>query len=368
MEQKKKIGLLTFHRSENYGALLQAYALQQVLVDKYQYNLQIIDYVSRDTLQSYAIFNIGHSSIVKKLALFFLTLYRYPELKRKKNKFRFFINQKLFLTSEKYTKSLELYNNPPTFDFYLTGSDQVFNPERKDRNIYYLDFAKGAKIAYAPSFGISFFSEKQKNEIFDYLKEYKSLSCRENAGADFISKIINKKTETVLDPVFLLDVKEWKRILLLPKKENFIFVYDLNGGDDLIYLANKIKEKTGFKIICLTRKVYKKYNVDKQIYDLGPSEFLGYISKAAYVVTDSFHGISFSIIFKVKFIPYIALSKASSRIETLLSSLKLSNLLIRKVDLNLYIFSEKTYANLSYKNELDRLKLKSFEFLTESFK
>jgi len=366
-----KIGILTFHTSENYGAVLQAYALQETLKREFNSSeVEIINYAPITTKKSYRIYKYKSNNIIKQFLLYCLTTYYYFALKNKKNKFYSFVNNFLNLSNQTYLTELEFLGNIPNYDVYITGSDQVFNPNNpNNKRIFFLDFPKNKskKIAYAPSFGVTQFSDEQKEKITSFISSFDALSCRENEGANFLTKITGKKVPVVLDPVFLLSEKEWNKVIVLPKtKDKYIFIYDLNGGEALVKIANKIKGKTGYKIVCCTSKITAFYHIDKQLYNLGPQEFLGYIKNAEYVVTDSFHGTAFSVVFNKKFYSYIAFSKTSSRIISLLKNLGIDNRLVLKESLSSFHVENKLFNSNKYLNKLDDLKKKSILYLSDN--
>lgn len=363
-----KIGILTFHTAENYGAVLQAYALQETLKREFdKAEVEIINYAPLSTKRSYRIYSSKSKNVIKQFLLHCLTSYHYLSLKRKKNKFYFFVNKFLNLSNKTFLNQFDFFNNIPEYDVYITGSDQVFNPKNpNNKRIFYLDFPKNdnKKIAYAPSFGITQFSEEQQKEIAYYVSSFDGLSCRENEGAEFLATITGKEIPTVLDPVFLLSSKQWDEIIKPPEiKQKYIFIYDLNGGKNLVTIANKIKKETGFVIICCTRKITAFYDVDKQIYSIGPQDLLGYIKNAEYVVTDSFHGTALSIVFNKKHYSYIASEGTSSRIISLLENLGISNRVILKRTISTFSFDNELFMSNNYLEKLEDQKKESIIYL-----
>jgi len=293
-------------------------------------------------------------------------LLKYVQLKSRKNRFFKFVEEELALT-ERYDNQEGFLKNVPEFDIYIAGSDQVFHPRSKYLKTYYLGFDKknSIKIAYAPSFGMSAFSQEIANELKDYLADFDALSCREQDGANFIESIVNKNVPAVVDPTFLLSADEWNEMLIPPaSKEKYIFIYDLNGGENLVKIANKIKKETGFKIICQTQKAHVYYNVDEIVLNTGPREFVGLIKGAQYVVTDSFHGVAFSVFLKVKFLTYIAMPNASTRVRSMLASFGLSNRIIENGQAESYVFS--SIWNSDYQGLLTEKVLESERYLLQA--
>lgn len=358
----KKIGILTFHAADNYGAVLQAYALQCYLESKGNH-VEIIDFVTPQVEKANNIFFVSKRGVLSKWIVKGLILLNYRKLKSRKNGFDHFRRTYLHL-SRRFTSVEDIKTNGNGLGkhVYITGSDQVFNPLIKNAEIYYLGFetAKAIKVAYAPSFGIKDFSLVDE-KIRNLIKEFDYLSCREKDGAEFLATVCGRPVPIMADPVFLVDAMWWKSILPEQKLRNYVFVYDLNGGKSLIRLANKVKQATGLPVICLTARKYTKgrYDVDRLCYDLSPCEFLSYIRGADYVVTDSFHGLAFSLLFKTKVISYVALPVSASRIYSIMDWLDLTKQVVEDVDK----FRMNTITFPEYTSKLDKLIVGSKRFL-----
>lgn len=363
----KKIGIITFHTADNYGAVYQTYALQNYIENNYNVKVEIIDFCTKKHLSAYNIFRRKSNSYIKNIVLQLITLFRYKQLHDKKEKFRVFRDKYFHLSEKKYQSEDELLNKIELYDIYITGSDQVFNPNNEFLRGYYLDFPKknSKKIAYAPSFGISNFSDDISKKILPYLVDFDYLSCRESDGAKYMSSLLNKNIPVVVDPVFLLNKISWEKIMKIPKIDRkYIFVYDLCGGENLILLSQKIKKSTGLNIICATNNIRKRYNDCVSKYNIGPAELIGYINNAEYVVTDSFHGTSLSLILGTKVISYIALKHASGRLVSIMGQLGLTNQIVE--DLNSFKIENIDFNE--YQSKLDNFISESKRFLLNSLK
>jgi len=322
-----RIGILTFQSSHNYGAMLQAYALQRLINSSYPNSAKIIDYVEKD----YKIFTKPTS--LKSYFLLFVKLTKVILLLQKKRRFLSFHNNYMDCT-RKYSSYSELEKNCNDFDIYISGSDQVFNPRNAYHKAYYLNFISNKlkrKIAYSPSFGLSSVPDIMKAELAHMLNDFDSLSCRETEGANIIKELTGKVVDVTLDPVFLLDPKEWLQIESNPKgiKGPYILVYALVGKKKQIEIARKVKQITGLQVVLLTNQIYPYVKVDKSIFNAGPREFVWLFRNAEFVVTDSFHGTAFSLTFLKNFYSIIAIERASSRIRNILSKLGLTNRIIK---------------------------------------
>lgn len=373
----KKIGILTFHYALNYGAVLQAFSLLRNC-EVLGYDVEIVNYFTREHEVANRIIFDKHRGVVKSLFYTILVFPNMLKLWRKQRRFNQFREEALRL-SRRYKTATELLNNLPDKDAYITGSDQVFNPVSDDNiSVYYLEFTKRTdqrKIAYAPSFGISTFDISFRKRIYNLINDFDYLSCREDDGAVFLSNITGRDVPTVLDPVFLWGAPQWRKVMspyrgINKCRNGYIFVYDLNGREHLLLLAKKLQNKTNLPIVCLTTKKYLigRLHAGQTILDAGPREFLSLIANASFVVTDSFHGVAFSIVFQKKFLAFNALPKASQRIKSLLEDLSLSERFI--VDTS--VDDDSIYAVVGKENNyIDRLNVliaSSRLYLEESLK
>lgn len=373
----KKIGILTFHFPINYGAVLQAFALSKAC-QLMGGDVEVVNYFSTNQERANNIFLDKQRGCLKSMLYVLLVLPYWQRLWRKKHRFQDFIKNHINISPRfKNLEELELGLGPK--DIYLTGSDQVFNPV-SDGNIkvYYQSFHNkriGIKAAYAPSFGISSFSEDLSNKIRPLLCDFDYLSCREDDGAAYISSLTGNNTPVVLDPVFLLSASEWSKCAIKDvqsnyQDESYIFVYDLNGRNNLISIANKIGQKKNLPIICLTTKKYNvsRYRVDEIIMDAGPLEFISLIRDADTVVTDSFHGTAFSILFNKKFVTYNALPRASVRITSMLNKLNLQKHFVEDIHISSDELCSIREIDNSYQDELHRLIKISKDYLFKCIK
>ncbi len=329
----KKVGILTFHDALNYGAVLQAYALQTFLSQQGNLDVEIIDY-KPDYRKSFAPQKFSSRNPLKKVVAKILNLYYSDSFKKRDNRFIDFATDSQHLSERKYRSIEDFEKYCDEYDILITGSDQVFNPKR-DSKIYYLGFNANncLRVAYAPSLGLSSISIETENMIAPWVRAFDAISCREESGAKILGKIRGSGVDVVCDPVCLLSKEQWNELAVQPSNKDFIFVFDLNGGEPLFTLARKLSEQTGMPIIYSALKAIHPYvnNCDTR-HDLGPKEWLGYISKASYVVTDSFHGTMLSLILGTPVINKIAVKSTSSRITSIMSRLGVQNQMIDEIN------------------------------------
>lgn len=363
----KKIGIFTFY-ANNYGANWQAYALQKYIKFNHSEDVEVIYFqTEQHAKNNKVVFTIKSNNPIKQFIINLLTLYRYLSIKKKQKRFEIFRNTNIPFSNERYTTVDEVLTSIKHKDIYITGSDQVFNIENPYYKVYYLGFKKNdsKKVAYAASFGTSTFDDAYTNRIKDFINDFDHLSCREAKGAEYLSKISNNKVAHVVDPVFLLDKKDWLEIAHIPKDDKYIFVYDLNGGYELLDLAYRVKEQTGYKIVCCTNKASKIYKkADKVLFSLGPAEVIGYISNAEYVVTDSFHGTAMALIHDIKTLSYIALPKKSERLTSLMFKLGIEQQVVHREDLNTFNIEDIDFKE--YRHRLEKEITISREYLKKA--
>ncbi|MBT2572026.1 polysaccharide pyruvyl transferase family protein [Planococcus sp. ISL-110] len=313
-----KTGTLTFHNVTNYGAMLQAYALQKY-IHKLGIENEIIDFYPNTTKQ------VVNRSIFKKASYYMLRL---PELviKRKKiEKFNDFKNGFLSISSEKFYGDDDINNGIINYEAYVVGSDQIWNTQiTNNSQTFYLNFVDNKrKIAYAGSFGKTELSLEEKENIGNYLTSFDSLSVRESEHQKILEEVYNITTNHVLDPVFLLNKQEWISIaapIKLPSK--YILVYVLENSAILHAHAKEMSKKLDAEILYISMIPEKIKG--KVITGIGPREFLYAFENATYVCTNSFHGTAFAIIFNKQF-SVVRHTRRNSRIESLLQLAELSH-------------------------------------------
>lgn len=304
-----KIGIITF-TVHNYGAQLQAYALQRKL-SLMGYNVEICDVTIEPASEK---IRIKEKRKEWLRALFssdcFRTLGRLSDklYNRKDNRidksvgkgFKEFKNQYLHC-SPTYTADF-LRKNPNVYDVYIVGSDQVWNYMMSSiLDIYFLEFTKKQRISYAASFGINKIPNSLKKLYSKYLDNFDAISLREQNGVDMAKRLTKKEVVKVVDPTFLLSVEEWKDIFdnsCLPE-EPYIFVYDLIDSNYLTDYVLWLSKNEDLKIVSVAGKT--------------PRQFIALLANAKYVVTTSFHGAALAINFGV---PFMAICRSSKSTNT----------------------------------------------------
>ena len=330
---KKKIGIVTFHNAHNYGAVLQVFALQNVL--KEENDVEVINYRNREVEAIYKIFRINKKNIFTICKSLFGDFIYYRKDKKRYKSFNEFINNNLNLSKE-YKNEKQLLDNPPKLDIYITGSDQVWNYSiAKNVNIYTLNFGGEdvKRISYAASIG-------EETFYSDYLEQYKNniskldaISVREKSAQTYIQKLINKEVALTLDPTLLIKKEEWDKYIIDKKEKNekYIFAYIVEDNEECFKILNYLSGITGYKVIYAGRRNKNIKNILENAYSRGPLDFISLIKNAEYVIATSFHATVFSILYHKKFwiIPHI---KTGGRVTSLLETLEIRNRAVDSLD------------------------------------
>ena len=343
----KKTGIITILNVNNYGAELQAFALHHKLKHM-GYDNEIINYLYyknplyKSEVDSRPLIKTSIKNKLKDFALKWIDKYsafRYPEI-AKKRKLRFFDFHKEHTSLSKVYKSYsELYEAKLDYENYVVGSDQVWNPNNGTNLApYFLTFApkEANKVAFASSFGVGEISESYYSKYKEWINNLVHIGTRETSGVELIKNITGRSVAHVVDPTLLLTKKDWEGLMVPYKHENpyiLLFIFKKNSYAE--ELAYKIQEKTGFKIIRVCKNEMPLESDDKilNIRDFGPLEFLGLYSGASVVLTTSFHGSVFSLIFEKPFYTITPASKNNnSRQESLMRVVGLENRLLREGD------------------------------------
>lgn len=307
-----KIATLTFHASHNYGSVLQAYALSKQL-ELMGNEVQIINFRSQAQKEVFKR-KPNLKSFRNKVFFFFI----YKKIYKRYDEFERFINSVLPVTEKEYQTCEQLHEIENSYDAFVCGSDQIWNPVCQDFNsAYYLQFlsenARAKKIAYAPSFGKHEFDEAITKQINAWAKDFDSISVRELKGKAVLNEIDPAKISVVCDPVVLLDKMYWDELAAEPNiKEPYMLVYFLENNHGRKDFVDELSKTLGLRVVVLIeylRDIAKPY-IKK--YDASPEEFVGLFQHASFVYTNSFHGTAFSTIFRKPFITVIAPDQANA--------------------------------------------------------
>lgn len=363
-----KIGILTFHKAYNYGACLQAYALQKA-VEAYGCDVEIIDYITDSQKDYTALYTKrnGPKSIIKNILL--LPFHKKRKLRYKR--FNLFYDEEYCVSASSFAFPDELKKIQDYYDKYITGSDQIWNPTKKAEvsPVYFLSFVLNnkKKIAYAPSIGCS--EEKDLAPFVKYIEEFHHISCREQRGSQILENLLHEKVPVVIDPTLLIDRQTY--FDLIDKKTEkpvrtgpYLFYYSLNGFDkrrENLEILFHLSQRFHLKIISLTPEWPIQTKGIEPVLDAGPAEFLSLIKHAALVCTTSFHGTALSIALERPFYVLEAYSGNDDRKRSLLHFLNLEDRIIKSGNGVLSYCLD--YENSHITDRLNELRQRSLKYL-----
>lgn len=323
-----KIGVITWWRN-NYGSILQAYALQQILNDFDNIDCEIISQYDKNPANAKNFLKkakqIGLFSALRRAFWRFM----FPNLKNRASAMQSFIKENLKVSKRSYNDSTIAESNE-IYDAFICGSDQIWNPNlTKLDSIYWLNFVEKGKrkFAYAPSIGVEDLSEETQTIIRENLSDFCGISCRELGGTKLLNSVLNKQEcIKVVDPTLLVNKLVWDNLSVnFENHRPYVFVYFLRCDKEARKFVENFAKEKHLDIVnfpFLEAEYIEKYDLkfgDKKVWDASPAEFISYIRNADYVFTDSFHASVFSIIYHKDF--YIFPKKGKAQMQRLISLL-----------------------------------------------
>lgn len=290
---------VTIHHSTNYGASLQAYALQQAL-EKLGIDNLIFEYPYKNNNSPKA-GSRTIKSILRTVYLKYLKILRSGRTEELAVSFAEFHKSKMKLTRI-YESMEDLRNDPPLVDAYITGSDQVWNLATKNEFIpaRFLDFGPEEikRISYAASIEVLNYSNEDKTMVRRCLSKFNGVSLREQSACEYIESITDRKPYHVVDPVLLLTKDDWRNMSKKPRVDGpYILTYQVLRNNRMQEVVDRLKQKTGYPVVQVCNTQVKWIKADKTFYDVSPEEFIGLYENAAVVVSASFHGTALGLVF-----------------------------------------------------------------------
>lgn len=387
--KKNKIGCVIAYKKNhtNYGTSLVGYSLIKK-IQQLGYDVEIINYVKnlslidkiRYTLNAY---RCGELKRLLKLRMNKNTVTSNPQLpvyiKQRIDAVEQYKKLKLYPLFHNYVGFKDLKRSSKNYKTIIVGSDQVWTPLSLPNKFFNLLFVDDSvkKVAYASSFGVSEIPEFQKKATGKYLDRFAYIGVREQRGKEIVDSLSHKKAQVVADPTLLLSRDEWEKEIedsKVNETEPYIFCYFLGTNQDARKAVNELKAKTGLKIITIRHMdeyVPEDENFgDEAPYNVGPNDFVKYISKATYVCTDSFHCTAFSIQFHRDFITFYRFASnnktgRNSRIDSLFNTLQINKNHIYNGNINL-INTPIDWSTVD--KNLTALRSQSLDFLIKALK
>lgn len=329
MKTNKRCGIVTFHHSHNYGSVLQSYALAKV-IQSLGVDAEIIDFRHPCTTYMYEWKGWSPYRKWRGNIKYYISRGVFKWGKKRQEAFIHFIENKLPL-SPRITDRNDI---PDIYDVLVCGSDQIWNYKASGLAdpIYFLDFAYGRpKFSYAASSGGTPFAEKCHDRMLNYLRDFMSIGVREQYMKKYICKEFSLNAVVNPDPTLFLSYNNWKAIeeVYHNLPECYVLVYTLEYRYQCLSFANKVAKELKLPLVHIIANVdinikrLLKKTSDYPLSDVSPGQFLWLFRHATYVVTNTFHGNVFSIIFQRNFITWYP-SHLDSRILTLHNMLEWS--------------------------------------------
>lgn len=362
-----KIGLITIHWANNYGASLQAFATVKALQQFGEVTL--LDYRTEHAAKGMQLmrFGLGSRDILRASKDLCRIVQRYRVIKKFKD-FTFAMPLSRKLRSADDFASLE-----QEFDCFVCGSDQIWNPSiaGADGQIdsrFLLDFAgKKTRVSYASSMGSHKFTTNQERHIKTFLNKFSAISVREKDTSEYLESLIEGPVTAVIDPTLLHSREDWLRFfkIQIPQKkskERYILVYALHKDKALKDTINHYRKKLNIKVIAIDQDPFINFKADLHIKDASPIDFVRLFSQADLVVTNSFHGTCFSVIFNNNFVVTQPPS-SPNRIKSLLEQIGLSDRLLSPK--SCFVDTDIDYTHVN--DRLEKIRSASENYLRSTF-
>lgn len=339
---KNKVAIMTWHRYQNYGTSLQVTAMSHI-IRRLGYSATVIDYTPKAPVRECIPLSSYIGRVLRRLKNIGYLPYDSEERTRK---FDTFLRENLVYTERLETYS-ELNSLNCVFDAFVCGSDQIWAPTCFDDK-YFLSFVDTPEkmVAYAPSIGLtSIKSEFVRKHMNELISRFVHLSVREEQGKALLKEEFDIDSQVVLDPTLLLSSNEWDEIIQSLEAESIIhenmpseygLCYFLGNAKRYIRYIRSFASDVGFPFFFIpVSKSQKNECPDLQNipFEVGPAEFVALVKHAKHVITDSFHGLAFSIIYDKEVSVFERFSKhdkqnQNSRIYNLLEKAAMNHRLI----------------------------------------
>lgn len=362
-----KIGILTFHCAHNYGAMLQTYATHELLRRK-GFDAEVIDYRPSYLVDPYKWFSLsrirkadGTFSIIHLFAEIILLPLRYIRYRRFDN----FMSNRLILSPEVTFESFR-----GDYDVIIVGSDQVWNIRQTGGHLdrmYVADylFEKGARkyIADAVSLEQELYGADDIECMVSALKRFDVISAREKELAQWLKNLSGLNCTHIPDPVFQIEPYVWHTLAKDPRIDKpYLLVYSLRDHRKVTSFVEMLARNLGLEVVeILSSPDAGKLFRGRQTVSV--EEFLGLFAHASFVVTTSFHGTAFSLIFKRLFYSFVFGDSKDSRVRSLLDSLDLTDRMLQ-LDSDVIDAGTIDYDPVSLK--MDQMRRSASDFLLKS--
>ncbi|SCZ79707.1 polysaccharide pyruvyl transferase family protein [Pseudobutyrivibrio xylanivorans] len=373
-----KACIVTIEDFKNYGNRLQNYALDRILK---KHGIEVVNGLYVKTLADWTYSTNSKKRLLAKAVPFFMHKLRFKYndykaeskrddlTKQRIKKFKEFSDRYVTTLPHYYVKNDEMLRKQigdEEIDYYITGSDQVWNPYFAGYDYDFISFADRKKrFSFAASIGVDEIPNKDVDRYKKNLKEMNFISVREAQAAGLVKKLSGRDAEVFLDPTLCLDVEEWRNIEEKPSidlPEKYIATYFLGDTPEQV---KKYAQDNNYQLVEMNNKAYK------DLFTINPGEFLYVIDNSDMMITDSFHAVVFSILFKKQFMVFYRSQKGvksmSSRIDNILSIFNLTNQIQSEdTDIKSHVIDKEKYDEVH--NILNDYKTRQLEMFLESLK
>ena len=331
-----KTGILTFHCSDNFGAMLQAYGLKAYLLEQ-GIPAEIVPYAPPFMTGRHWFIPYSPGIWKKSLRSGAAQLVRgaWANLRQGKDFFKRRAAMRRFretyLTDGNVLRTLLRFHHL-AYSCYLLGSDQIWNPEITAalRRAYFGAFEtpwKRRVVAYAASLGGEALPAEYGGAFSQLLRHVDAVSVREEEALPYVRRCYEGPVTAAVDPVLLLDQADWLLVERPPERQGYILVYLTEQNPDLVAFVTALSRRTGLPVLEVGSKTLAPGSGFQADFTAGPAEFLGYLHQADYVVSNSFHAAAFSILYRKRFLAFPH-SRFGARLQTLLRTHGLEDRLV----------------------------------------
>ncbi len=351
-----KVGILTYHRAENYGALLQAYALYTFLRNE-GYDVEFVDYWPEYHVKHYRLFTLdglSHGSLKNRVKYCLFNLFWYIPKYVRKRRLTDFMRDRLNLGNIIAYSSDDVTTSK--YDVVIYGSDQIWRRQRIHKNEFnqwYFgspNIVAKHKMTYAASMGVIHNSIEDDKLIQKWLENFERLSVRETDLKQYLQKL-GFDSKLVIDPTFLLSMDEWRMLYKKKNQKRYILYYNLLHSEESTTFAKRLSSQKKMPVIEINMSLNINNIFSSRYVSCASVEhFLQLIDNAEYVVSNSFHGVAFSLIFRKQFWA-VGMGEKANRVISLFEQAGLTERYIKadnkQVELDDVIDYDGVYKRLS---------------------
>lgn len=330
--------VITFHRATSYGAVLQAYAIQRIL-GRYAVVSELVDFIPEDDFyRRRCATGLKNSAWNKNtLTRFIYRAIKAFDFHQNLKVFDSFVDRQLSVSKSKYRSLVDLAKLPPRADIYITGSDQVWNPDitQSCHDAFFWSFLPddSVKIALSSSFGKTEFTESEMQHMCTYLSSYTLISVREQSAVSMLESAGLEDAVWIQDPTLLIPKKEWEAFAqeINTLSKDYVLLFQLNNDVSVLEYARTYAKRKELPLLKICTSVRAVYGGGKCVYCPSPEQWVALIRSASSIITDSFHGTAFCINLNKQFLTVLP-PRRTTRLTSLLEVMGLTDRILTNAD------------------------------------